>query len=647
MRVQLKQLRVHTRKTTEIVPFSPTVTFLHGPIGKGKSSVARLIDFCLGGSVERTPAIQREFISADLLITLGTHHCIFERATDSSRIRVTWEDAEGNIESLNAPLEPEDSPLLEGTEVFNLSDLIFHLCDVTPIKVRRSSRDPESPLIRLSFRDLMWYCYLDQTHLDSSFFRLEDAFRGRKSQDAMRFFTGLHSERLSQLDALLMKKIDAQRGKREAVLQIRAFMSQFGWDSDLNISGQISEVNGNLRAAEAQRATLEKTRVAEIHPTDTLRKKLRRMGWEIAELAQAIAESEQSVGEQKSLRAELITAKIKADRTQQASEILGGVNYHRCPQCGTDVEHRTPPSADHCHLCCSDTRELAEVHSALEVEAFKRDLNDRIDQIAESITRRTREIDRSLRDLARRQEEKSSLDRQLQAELTRYDSAYVESVRDIDRRIATLRERSLSLQKLQKMPEAINALEIEAGALQGEIDNLRSAIDEERMRLKAADDNIAKIAEEFKRILIAVSFPGIYPDDYVVINPRNWSPVVVNKDLEWGFWDTGSGGKKTAFNVCYALAVHSAARQLGLPVPGFLVIDSPTKNIDNEENPDLVRALYDEIYQLATEQEDRPMQFLLIDSHLVEPQDEIPDFIERRMAGEPDAPSLISYYDGP
>ena len=50
--------------------------------------------------------------------------------------------------------------------------------------------------------------YLDQTHLDSSFFRLEDPFRGRKSQDAMRFFTGLDSERLSELETELYRTID-------------------------------------------------------------------------------------------------------------------------------------------------------------------------------------------------------------------------------------------------------------------------------------------------------------------------------------------------------------------------------------------------------------------------------------------------------
>ncbi|MCZ6652618.1 MAG: hypothetical protein O7D91_06275 [Planctomycetota bacterium] len=40
-------------------------------------------------------------------------------------------------------------------------------------------------------------------------------------------------------------------------------------------------------------------------------------------------------------------------------------------------------------------------------------------------------------------------------------------------------------------------------------------------------------------------------------------------------------------------------------------------------------------------------QFLLIDSDLVEPEQELAGFEQRRMAGEAGAPSLIPYYDGP
>jgi len=84
-----------------------------------------------------------------------------------------------------------------------------------------------------------------------------------------------------------------------------------------------------------------------------------------------------------------------------------------------------------------------------------------------------------------------------------------------------------------------------------------------------------------------------------------------------------------------------------MPVPGVLVIDSPTKNISEDENPELVQSLYAEIYRLARGQDGRRLQFLLIDSALVGPSAALPGFSEHRMAGEPDAPSLIPYYTGP
>src|SRR5206468_871817 len=103
---------------------------------------------------------------------------------------------------------------------------------------------------------------------------------------------------------------------------------------------------------------------------------------------------------------------------------------------------------------------------------------------------------------------------------------------------------------------------------------------------------------------------------------------------EWGFWDTGSGGKKTLFNVCYALAIHEVALERGLPVPNILIIDTPTKNISDDENPELVKSLYSEIYRLANERLNGGVQFVLIDSDLVEPNIHVPNFISRRMAGE-------------
>lgn len=642
MRFQLKQLLVQTKRTAEVVEFSPHVTFLHGPIGRGKSTVARLIDYCLGGELERTPAIQLEFVSAQLSFVLGDFRCTIERAADdTSAVRVNWMGADDAIGSLQVPLAAQ-APAVLGDAVHNLSDLLFHFAGVAPIKVRKRTRDPESPLVRLSFRDVWWYCYLDQTHLDSSFYRLEDPFRGRKSQDAMRFFTGLYSERLSHYESDLFRAIDEQRAKREAVVQIRSFMERFGWGSDFDLAAEMEVARAALAKSEGRRVELESARRQQIHPTDALRRELRRLGEVRAEIQTAIADSTAAIDEQNALRAELITAKLKSVRASQAGQVLEGVEYSRCPQCGSDISGR-PHVHDHCYLCLTPAAEQANA-TPVDAEVVRRDLNERIDQIADSVARRQREVEKMRRQLAAVAQEKESLDSQLQRELSRYDSAFVESIRAVEAEIATYKERIRSLERLQQMPQAISALEVEAGALQGRIDMFRSACEQERERLKAADENIAALSAEFKRILLAVGFPGMSDQDEVSIDPRNWQPMVVHGEQEWSFWDTGSGGKKTLFNVCYALALHRVAAERGMPIPSVLVIDSPTKNISDDENPELVQSLYGEIYRTAAALD---IQFLLIDSHLVAPQVPVNGFRERRMAGEPDAPSLISYYVGP
>lgn len=645
MNIRLSHLVVRTRQTTEHIRFADTVTFLYGPVGTGKSTVARLIDYCLGGDLERTPAIQQEFVAVTLGATLGLYRCTLERGSeDTQAVRVTWERGENDIGSVSAPLSPSETPLIDA-EVFNLSDLLFHLCGVEPIKVPQRSRDPESPMIRLSFRDIWWYCYLDQTHLDSSFFRLEDPFRGRKSQDAMRFFTGLHSERLSQLQSELYRTITEQQGAREAVAQIRRFMGRFDLGSELELASQIEAADTELRDAEGRRSTLEHDRRTSLHPTDALRQRLRDLGRAASDLQDAITASSDAIAEQESLRAELITAKIKANRSEQAGRVLEGVEYSRCPQCGSDVSER-PNVAESCRLCGTPSDD-SEARPSLELEAVRRELNDRIDQIGDSIARRRQALQRTRRQLHMTVTEKAALDRQLQDELARYDSAYVESIRVVDREIATLVERRRALIQLQEMPRAISELEEQAGALQGRIDRLRTTADEERRRLRSADENAQAIAQKFKDIMLEVGFPGVTEEDEVVLDPRSWKPIVKHGDQEWGFWDTGSGGKKTLFNVCYALALHEAARERGMPVPNVLVIDSPTKNISDDENPELVLALYREVYRIARARNGQATQFLVIDSDLVEPAEALPGFLQRRLAGEQDAPSLIPYYVGP
>lgn len=118
------------------------------------------------------------------------------------------------------------------------------------------------------------------------------------------------------------------------------------------MDNHIQSVKRQLADAEACKAELEEVRTAEIHPTDDLRNDLRKLSSSIQELEDALLDSRESVSEQTALRAELISAKRKAERADKAGTIQEGVKYERCPECGTDVSRRQLYD-DRCRLCGS------------------------------------------------------------------------------------------------------------------------------------------------------------------------------------------------------------------------------------------------------------------------------------------------------
>lgn len=652
MKIHFKKLDLITKRNIiETIEFSPQVTFIHGPVGTGKSTVARMIDFCLGSRrLEQTPALQQEFISAQLLAQIGQYTVQFERnATDRANVRVTWESENKNdTGSLLAPLSKGPTPIL-AENVFNLSDLIFHFSGVDPIKVRRSKTDPDSPLVRLSFRDVMWYCYLEQERLDSSFFRMEDFYRRLKSIDVMRFVVGLHSERLNELEIELDSMKQAQRTKRDVVKQIRHFLDQFHFGTDSEITDQFSMVESELNEAIEQKRMLEQEHARNTHFADSLRDQLRQITDQLEQEELALYDVGERIRQQVSLRSELITAKVKTARTEVALSVLAGVTFRKCPACGLDIHQDPSTSPEICNLCGRSYTATTAL-SQLDPEAIRRDLNDRIDELQDSIDRHKREATRQSERIETLKIQKSNLDRQLSKELEQYDSAFLSNARATERRIAELEERKRSLEKLTQIPKSIEQLEQEAGALQGEIDLLTSAIREERQRLSHADRNIETIEDTFLETMHAITFPGVEQKDRVQIHRQNWRPFVIHRndeELTWDFYDAGSGGKKVLFNVCYALAVHKVASENNLPLPRFLIIDTPMKNISRDVDPALVVSFYHHLYRLA-DGVLRDTQFIIIDSDLVRPESETIAFQDRLMSfDDPNNPPLISYYRGP
>lgn len=644
MNIKLLTLTLQNRKSREVLNLESQITCFHGQISAGKSSIMRLIDYCFGGDLERTPAISQEAVSVELTAKIENFQVLFEReAKRSNQIQVTWKDDDGRVGSVLAPIDASAQPIWED-KVFNLSDLIFYLAGYTPIKVRKSKHDERTKLVRLSFRDMMWYCYLEQDHLDSSFYRLDDPFRKLKSRDAMRFVIGFYTERMNDLEIELDETRNSRLTKKEAAIQIRTFLEDFGYGVESEIFEEIRKVEVELYEAENEQKIIRNEFKEDTHFVDEIRSQLRTLSNEISNQKGIVVDLEERISEQEALKSELLSTKFKLAKAKTASNILSGVNFEYCPLCGCDLDNESTSDAEHCKLCKSKVNENSE-DTVDQAKVIQNDLTSRVEDLSESLERHNNSISKQTDLLRQLEQEKSELDKRLMEELSNYDSAYLARYREVERRIATFSERKKNLEKTAKMLESIAKLEEEANRLKDKEEEIKNDIEIEKKKLSDAEKHLREIEEAYLECLLVVGVPGVSKNDKIKINRTTWIPwIIPAKGDSYTFYNAGSGGKKTLLNACYALAVHKVASDNNLPLPKFLMIDTPMKNIGEDVNENIFKAFYKYLYELALGALSTT-QFIIIDKEYFKPDADMElDINDRYMS--PDNP-LISYYRGP
>jgi hypothetical protein len=648
MKLHFHSLKLICRNSEELIQFAKNVSFFHGTLSTGKSSIARLVDFCLGGGLEQTTALRREFVSAELNLTIGDHDVLLERSRDENQVQATWRNGDGQLSTVLVRAKGDGPPVV-GKDVVNLSDLIFYLLGMPVIRVRKRTDDEDSPMVRLSFRDIFKFCYLEQETLDSSFFRLNTPIFAEKSKDALNFFTGYYSETLSSLQADFDNFRSEQRSKREAGERIREFLARFGFESEAQIQAEINNVQAQIVSLEEGLEWSKRTYLHRTHFVDEQRDRLRELSNQLQTEREALSDIDQHLEQQRELRAELISMKFKTARADRAKAVLEGSVFDHCPNCGQPVSPDRVPDDKSCYLCLQQivSREGGELVPAI----IQSDLDARIEDIETSLRRHERARRRQVSRLSELTETKAKLDREVAELLTTYESDRLARTRNTERQLAALQERARFLERVREMPSAVAAMLEEADAISAVLKRLERAIADEQQRLSFADRNFNDLAQNFFKALLAVKVPGVEPNDKVVFNRRTLIPEIWpggDSGQAYSFYTSGSGGKKTLITICFALALHQTASTNQMPVPTVLIIDTPLKNITPDINPELVKAFYRYLYS-EVEEDLSDRQVIIIDQLLVPPPaGSSLEFVDRLMkTGDPQHPPLVSYYQGP
>ena len=648
MRIRLNKLHLDLRKSVERIDLEGLVYF-YGPIGSGKSSIGRLIDYCLGGSYGWTPALQAEMVSVALELSVNDVPLTLHRDKDSNQVIAAWQENDETLQVL-IPTKTGTNEVLPNRGVVVLSDLLFYLAKEEPPYVRRRKGRPDERLERLSFRDLFRYCYLDQTGMDSVFFRLDSenhAIRA-KSVDALRYILGYRTEQVAELES----RIQEVREQRLALLSGAQALAKALIDAGLD------DVNAYDHNIELTKAEIDRARVAAEtarqqrpqapHAVDQLREQARRLAQEQIALEQASSEIDFRIVELERHTNELQMLSVRFQRTASARMILGGVNFSSCPRCTQTIPSR---EVGLCEVC-GQPEHISEAVGSLDEAVVEQDLRARLAELRETLTRmraQKRAIFFRAEEIASK---RNATDHALDIRMKEYDSAFLSQALQHERALATLEQRLDAMLRYRKLPDVLQEQQVQAEALKIDEAELRTSLDAAKKWAFSDRVNIELLGELFLDCLLRTKFPDVRATYRVEIDPATFYPRIPlgSEDaiVVLSFDNAGSGGMMALFKTCYALALHRVGTRLGVSsLPPLLIIDTPTKNVSSVENPEVIASFYRLVYELAAG-ELADTQFVIIDNEFnALPEDiQLPLRIRHLVKGDKSNPPLIPYLEG-
>jgi hypothetical protein len=646
MKVALTSMRLHFRRSVEIIDFSH-VNFFWGKIGAGKSSIARLIDYCLGADIQLTPALQLEFNSADLSLEVEGRALTIYRERESSNVIATWlEDGQG-MEVL-MPARKAADVVVPGTSIEVLSDLIFHLAGLPAPRVRKGRRTADERLERLSLRDLFRFCYLDQDNIDSDFFRLDgegDYIRRAKSVDAMRFVLGYHQDQVASLEAELQGLTEQRQAAKAAAEALAKVLEESGLSSPVEIDARVEALRAQHDRVRAAAAAARQERGSGGHAVDALRARGRSLAADAQSLEDMTAAVRTRAADIERHLNEMKMLSVRFSRTKSARALLAAVDFEDCPRCTQKLPER---AENLCPVCGQPESE--EPHEHLSNEVVEADLKARLAELQETLQGLRKQERTIAGQLERTVSEKAFVDQTLDQRLRDYDSAFLSQALEHEREAVALEQQVASLLNYRKLPERLNELLASADTLTGKEAEVRARLARERDKAFKDRTNLQELESLLLDCLVRSSFPGVSASYKVTIDPRTLVPEVAPTEAAdfavTSFANMGSGGMKTIFKACYAIALHRLAAKKGAALPSLLILDSAMKNVSERENRELFRDFYSMVYELATG-ELQGTQFVLIDKEFFPvPEGLNLEVYSRHMApGSRDESPLIPYYE--
>jgi hypothetical protein len=568
------------------------LSVIAGAFSTGKTSVLEFIAYCLGAqSHPQHPEILRRVRSASLEVELGGQAHVIERAvgepSTAAFVRPGRLGDTGTPPMERRVIKPAGDPA-------SLSSLLLSYCGLEGVELREAPTQAESATDPLGIRDLLWLCYMPNERLDDKNLLFESAHMKRlKLRQVVDVVFGVHDDKAVEVGRRV-RELETRLGHaRTEYAATEKFLDEQELGTRVEAEFVRDEAEAATAVAERALAGLDN----QIHAASTFATDLRARHRDAARHAQQAAallrDRETQLRRFIPLRAQYADDITKLTMLAEARMLFDPLRVKVCPACLTTLRGAPHIADGHCTLCESEIEgqtagqagngltpngdtpatagspDDAMPDARFDVSSELRATKARLAEITQYVE----ELDAGLARLRASCDEANATEARLAREV---DAATNDAVSPfLSQRDDLMRHQQAAAANLERARAAIKMFDgldrraVTVTRLETSLRALRAELEESTAQ-PDRNDVVRRISKRYGEILAAWRYPKFeqaFVDTSLVPHMRGTA------------YTHASSGGRTLIALAWILAICEVAWETRSAHPGFLMIDSPQKNL--------------------------------------------------------------------
>lgn len=552
------------------VNFQRGLNIIYGDSETGKSSILGLINYLLGSKkIDLYDEIEQA--GKYCLLEAELNGKIYTIKRDIFLNNSNIEVYPSTIESMDEvfPLEFSVDYSKEGPAGF-FSDFLLDALDIPKIRVKQAPSKDESPLARLSFRDIFKFCYLNQDEVGSrDLLDNDNPIIYTKVKETFKFIHNILDSQLAELQDELSRKTK-EKGELEARCQaVASFLREVKIESIEELEVRAMELAQDISLVEHEVAQITANMRSDNQYFNELRNIISISEAKMKDYKQKIEEVrfnlEQHIALKKEYQNDIEKLKASIDMA------------NKLPNSPTQTLHTFS-----CPLCNSTTRvsNFLECLDDNGVDALKNELR--------SLKSRSTNLDRHIseqrnncilleQDLGMLMEETDKTRELLDIKTSDYISPYVQQRDSLISRKAALTEERNKIEYLRKVRKQLDELCRLSQKLKTQIEDIKHQITELQKTSPSPESVTNSLGDVLSDFL---SLVGIYNPYGIRINEKSFLPIVREREYD----SLSSGGLRTIASIGYILSLLVRGLHQKSNLPSFVMLDTVSKYLGKTKN---------------------------------------------------------------